>query len=239
MSWFDYVGNNQDYEQVVDYVKRPWESEIGQRGSEVKYYRLKPGTQQRGKTGPSEKDQPQDPFENTTEPQPPNDCLILAAMVDIFAQEANTDSTFIATLYDRFKDRNDLTFRARGFRREFVDEKDSPNQARHAVGAIAAGYAGGIAALVGGPHTYKAALKATLDAFNSREHAYTSFTVIGAVAPGIPTTGHVRDPKNDNQADINLNGVAVPIGFALGVGHIRRGEIGNLIRGAICNPPPQ
>ncbi len=80
-------------------------------------------------------------------------------MVDIFAQEANSDSTFISALYNRFKDRADFTFLASGFRSQFVDTGSSPNQVRHAVGAITAGYLGGVAAIPGGPASYPLALK--------------------------------------------------------------------------------
>ena len=81
------------------------------------------------------------PGKDGTTPEPdgkPNDCLVFAAMVDIFASESSTDSGFIKTVYDRFKNRNDHSFAARGFRGAFVDTTgESPNQVRHATGAIA------------------------------------------------------------------------------------------------------
>ena len=124
----------------------------------------------------------------------------------------------------------------RGFRPEFVDRGSSPNQVRHAVGAITAGHAGGVTAFYGPPGSYNVVLKATLRAVNEREYEYDSYTVTGAIAPGIPSTGYVRAPARESGADIALNGVAVPIGFNLGFGQTGRNEIGNLIRSQICNP---
>ena len=96
-------------------------------------------------------------------------------------QVTTEDSTFISALYNRFKDRNDFTFLARGFRAQFVDTGSSPNQVRHAVGAITAGYLGGVAAIPGGPSTYPLTLKTTLAPFNEREKGYDSHTVHGLI----------------------------------------------------------
>jgi YD repeat-containing protein len=59
MSWFDVLNDRQNYESVMDYVKPGWESR--ESGRQINYYRLKPGTRQKRKTGPSEKEEPQDP----------------------------------------------------------------------------------------------------------------------------------------------------------------------------------
>lgn len=108
MNWFEYVGNGKDHEPVVDYVKRQWESEIGKSGSEVKYYRLKPGTQQRGKTGPSEKEEPQDPGGSTTGGEPQrNDCTNMADRAQQIANDVINSAnawkgTGAAALLQRF-----------------------------------------------------------------------------------------------------------------------------------------
>lgn len=58
MSWLD-LKNHKDYEPVLDYVALGREGYGNDR--RVNHYQLKPGTQQRGKTGPSEKEELQDP----------------------------------------------------------------------------------------------------------------------------------------------------------------------------------
>ena len=63
-----------------------------------------------------------------------------------------------------------------------------------------------------------------------------SYTVTGAIAPGVRSTGSVRAQVRESAADIVLKGVAVPMGFTLGVGKIKRKEIRNLIRSMVCNP---
>ena len=83
------------------------------------------------------------------------------------------------------------------------------------------------------------ALQATLRGFNDREYEFDAYTVTGAIAPGIPSTGYVRKPSKESAADLALNGVAVPMGFALGVGEIKRNEIANLISSIICKPVPK
>ena len=166
---------------------------------------------------------------------PPNDCLVFAAMVDIFAAESSSESSFVNTLYERFKDRNDQSFSANGFKEDFVDRGDSPNQVRHSAGAISAGYAGGVTALATlNPAAWGDAAKRTTEAFNMREKSYKYEIVAGLHGAGVRRV--LLPPTKSQQADMNLNGVAVPLGFMLGVGLIERGQVGNLIRERICNP---
>jgi hypothetical protein len=59
MSWLD-LNNRENYEPVLDYVTQGREG--FENGRRVNHHRLKPGTQQKGKTGPSGKEKPQDPY---------------------------------------------------------------------------------------------------------------------------------------------------------------------------------
>jgi hypothetical protein len=173
---------------------------------------------------------PQDPSQQDS--GPPNDCLVFAAMVDIFASESSTDSGFIKTVYDRFKDKNDHSFVAGGFRPAFIDPTgESPNQVRHAAGAIAFGYSGGVAAQLLPPSAWGDAGNRTLEIFNQREKSYTY-----SLSPrGMPRRTLLPTTPGQ-QADMNLNRAALPIGFLLGLGLINRSDVGNLIRQNICNP---
>lgn len=152
--------------------------------------------------------------------------------MDRLATESISDSTFVVNLFDARNDTLGIT----GFRGNFVDrEGGSPNQARHTAGAISFGFAGGVAALPGGPATFEVALRQTLNTFNERERSYRTELVPSFVVPGGATSRQVPlPPTQSQQADINLNAVAVPIGFALGVGAIGRHDIGRLIRSSIC-----
>lgn len=61
-----------------------------------------------------------------------NDPLVFAAMADIFVSESKTDLGFVNALYDKLKNKNDHSFRALGFKSDFVDRiGESPNQVRH------------------------------------------------------------------------------------------------------------
>ena len=151
--------------------------------------------------------------------------------MDRLATESISDSTFVINLFDARNDTAGIT----GFRSNFVDrEGGSPNQARHTAGAISFGFAGGVAALPGGRVTFEVALQLTLNTFNERERSYRT-ELVPTFVPGGATSRQVPLPLTQSQqADINLNAVAVPIGFALGVGEISRHDIGRLIRSSIC-----
>lgn len=153
-------------------------------------------------------------------------------MADRLATESISDSTFVVNLFDARNDTPGIT----GFRSNFIDrEGGSPNQARHTAGAISFGFGGGVAALPGGPASFPAALQRTVNTFNERERSYRIDLVPSFVVPGGATSRRVPLPiTQSQQADINLNAVAVPIGFALGVGAISRHDIGRLIRSSVC-----
>ena len=144
-----------------------------------------------------------------------------------------------AQLYNQFSgDREGRFNRSRGFKMDFTDEVgpgNSPNQVRHTAAGIFAGYAGGVAAIPGGAATYGLALSITLDQVDERERSYQSTLVPGTLA-GIRVYQRVLLPPTASQAaDMRLNGISVPIGFALGVGAISSDHVGELIRLSTCN----
>ena len=153
-------------------------------------------------------------------------------MLDIYAKDSDSDSAFIKTIYDRFKNRDDHSFSATGFKEPFIDRGDSPNQVRHATGAITFGFAGGVTASILPQGTWPDALGHTIAAFNEREKSY-AYYVTPPPFPGV--TRVPLPPTQSQQADMNLNGVAVPIGFWLGTGTVKRTDVGNLVRERICN----
>ena len=173
------------------------------------------------------------------EPQPErNDCLEFVAEVNRLAATAPTTAKLIDELYSRFSgDREGRFNRGRGFRDIYTDERgpgNSPNQVRHTVGAIWAGYHAGLAAIPAGTAAYTTILEVTIGAFNEREKSYDYRIVPGNVF-GIRVYRIPRPLTESQKADMRLNGIAVPIGFALGVGHINPNQLGEIIRQTICN----
>lgn len=101
---------------------------------------------------------------------------------------------------------------------------------RHAAGAISAGFAAGVAAADLKPQYWPVAQAAALAIFDSRErplqlNSKWSWPIV-----------EYNPPTKGQQADLNLNSVAVPIGFRLGVGYMRRSDLGTYIRLNICDP---
>jgi RHS repeat-associated protein len=166
------------------------------------------------------------------------DCEKFANDVESTAANASSATDFVKKLYDANANK-DLQKATSGFRSQFTDPGDSPNQVRHTVGAITAGYAGGFAyfaARAGAPVAgvisnavggREAALQLTLGAFNAREKSYGPPESEYGPGPLLP-------PTASQAADMRLNGVAVPIGFSLGNGDIKPGDVANLIRNNIC-----
>lgn len=164
----------------------------------------------------------------------PDDCTTFADIVDDFAKNFPSAFDFAKELYKKFApDQEGKYFRSGGFRSDFKDDikpGNSPNQARHVAGGIAVGYGAGAAARLSG-QVNQPTLDAAIAAFNGRELSLPIIVPMGpagvAVIP-LPLTA-------SQKADMRLNNVVVPLGFALGANQIKPNQVGEAIRNSVCD----
>ena len=164
------------------------------------------------------------------------DCQQFSIIVGNYARRATSNTNFINTIYKEFSSKADSRFSAGGFNSNFVDSGGSPNQVRHATGAIYAGflagatywgaqqvgYATGNSGIANSSKARGVALTASIELMNTREVTVNQYGV--------------QEPDTQSQtADKALNSAAVPLGFRLGAGEINRNELAGEIRRTICS----
>jgi hypothetical protein len=143
------------------------------------------------------------------------DCYDFADIVGEIAGRFGDDhKTFERALYDRFST-SGLEFTSKGFKPEFQDHGESPNQARHYVGGFHAGYKWGVVGAWGA---------------NLREEPHPDFS-------GNPPWRNTPKPGKKTQsqiADTALNGVSTKHGLAMVNKLIKPSDLKKKILDEVC-----
>lgn len=128
----------------------------------------------------------------------------------------NQVDRLIEELYERFA-YSQNEFGSAGFRPEFQDFRGSPNQARHYIGGLYAGFQLGA--------------KAGLEAANARE--VTIVVIQQPTFPHIPVPTTLP-PNASQRADRALHAVSTAHGGALATGSLKPKDLASKIRKEVC-----